>query len=224
MRNVRFRTAALLFLLLAASGAAAPHARGRQAQGPAPRERVLAAIVYDGDMASFLGRLAEEFGVTVGFEAEPPLPRPRVKVNLRDATLRDVLDAVVRDQPAYRWRQEGGFVDVYPAGGGSPLLDTVVGRFQVSAAGWAEARDALLGLPEVQSGMSAMRLSRREDERGTHAGARARAGGEAFTLYLENAPVRRALHEIAKRSGSHLWVFRQYGDGEKSFTLGNSSR
>lgn len=221
MRNVGFRTAASLVLLLAASGASAPGARARQA----PRERVLGAVVYDGDMAGFLGHLAKEFGVTVGFEAEPRLPRPRVKVSLRDATLSDVFDAVVRDQPAYRWRQDGVFVDVYPTDGASPLLDTVVGRFQVSAAGWAEARDALLSLPEVQSGMSAMRLSRREPERRAHAGGRApERGAEPFTLYLENVPVRRALHEIAKRSGSHLWVYRQYADGEKFFTLGDSSR
>jgi hypothetical protein len=218
MRNAGLRTAFALLLFLAAPCAPALHAREQKASGPAPRGRVLAAIVYDGYMTGLLGHLAEEFGVNIGVETEPGQPRPSVKINLREATLQDVLDAVVQSQPAYRWRQEGDFVDVYPSKGGSPLLDTVVGNFQVNAASWEEASDALLRLPEVQSGMSAMRLSRREAERGT---AR---GGEALTLYLENVPVRRALHELAKRSGSHIWVFRQYDEGEKTFTLANSTR
>ena len=219
MSNASFRPAAVLLLLLATSGAPAPHVRGQQVSGPAPRRQVLGAIVYDGDLASLLQHLAEEFGVTIGFEADHRQPRPRVKFELRDAALRDVLDAIVRAQPAYGWRQDGGFIDLYPVKGGSPLLDTVIGSFQVSAANWAEASDALLRLTEVQSSMSSLRLGRREAERRA-----AGRGGDAFSLYVENVPVRRALHEIAKSSGSHLWVFRQYGGAEKSFSLGNSSR
>jgi hypothetical protein len=219
MRNASFRRGVALLLLLAAPCVNALQVRAQQAPNSAARERVLAAIVYDGDLAGLLGHMAEEFGITIGFEPEPGQPRPRVNIKAREATFQDVMDAIVQSQPAYRWRQDGTFVDVYPAKGGSPLLDTAVGNFQVSAASWDEASDALLRLPEVQSGMSAMRLSRREAERGTNV-----RGCEVFTLYLENVPVRRALHEITKRSGSHLWVFRQYGDGEKTFTLGNSSR
>jgi len=219
MSNASFRPAAVLLLLFAMSGAPAPRLRGQQVSGPAPRGHVLGSVVYDGDLAGLLQHLAEEFGVTIGFEADHRQPRPRIKFELRDATLQDVLDAIVRARPAYQWRQDGGFIDVYPVRGGSPLLDTVIGRFQVSGANWAEASDALLSLPEVRSSLSANRLGRREAGRGP-----AGRGGDVFSLYVENVPVRRALHEIAKRSGSHLWVFRQYGDGEKSFSLGNSSR
>jgi hypothetical protein len=219
MSNASFRPAAVLLLLFATSGAPASHIRGQQVPSPAPRGHVLGGIVYDGDLAGLLQHLAVEFGITIGFEADHRQPRPRVKFELREATLQNVLDAIVRAQPAYQWRQEGGFVDVYPLKGGSPLLDTVIGHFQVSAANWAEASDALLSLPEVQASVSANRLGRREAVRGATG-----RSGDVFSLYVENVPVRRALHEIAKRSGSHLWVFRQYADREKSFSLGNSSR
>src|SRR4051812_39295867 len=113
MRYAGLHRSVVLLLLLGASAAPTHVARARQA--PAPKGHTLAAIVYEGDMAALLQHLAKEFDVTVGFEAGPGQMRPQVKINLREANLRDVLDAVVQSQPAYRWRQEGGFVDVYPA-------------------------------------------------------------------------------------------------------------
>lgn len=222
MRNALLRRAIVVILLVGASGVCAGFARGQEAPAAAQRGHVLAGVVYEGNMDALLQRLAPEFGVTIGFDAGSVRTRPQVKISLREANLRDVMDAIVQSQPAYRWRQEGGFVDVYPAEGGSPLLDTMVGSFQLSASRWAEAADALLSLPEVQAGASALSLSRRE----TAAGARVPAGqpGAIFSLQLENVPVRRALHEMTRRSGTHFWVFRQYGAGGKSFSLANTYR
>ena len=215
MRNADLRRAVVLILLLGAACVSAQGARGQGASQPAPKGSELKAVVYNGNMDALLQHLAQAYDVTIGFDAGTRQARPQVHVDVRDATLQDVLDAVVRSQPAYRWRQEGGFVDVYPAEGGSPLLDTVAVTFQLSASRWAEAADSLLGLPEVKSRASALRLSRRVSESGE-------AGGEVFSLHLENVPVRAALHEMTKRSGGHFWVFRQYG-GE-SFSLDTSYR
>jgi hypothetical protein len=219
MKNAGLRRAVVLILLVAASGVCAPFVRGQEASRPAAGGGELKAVVYEGDMAALLQHLAKAYEVTIGFEAAAGQPRPQAKVNVREATLRDVLDAIVRSRPEYRWRQDGSFVDVYPAAGGSPLLDTVVGSFRLSASRWAEAADALLSLPEVQSRASAMSLTRREAEGGAAGG-----GGEVFSLRLENVPVRAALHEMTRRSGGHFWVFRQYGDGGKSFSLGTAYR
>lgn len=218
-RDAGLRGAVVLLLLIGVSGVCATVARGQQATPQAPRGSELKAVVYDGDMAALLRHLAEAYDVTIGFDVGTRPARQHVNIDVREATLQDVLDAIVRSQPAYRWRQYGGFVDVYPAEGGSPLLDTLVGSFQLSASRWAEAADALLGSPEVQSRASALSLSRGEAERAAVAG-----GGEVFSMHLENVPVRAALHEMTKRSGGHFWFFRQHGDGGKSFSLGTAYR
>jgi hypothetical protein len=215
MRSNGLRRCVVLILLLGAWGASARAARGQQA-APAPKLGELKAVVYNGYMAGLLGHLAEAYGVVVGFEAEPGRPRPVVNIDVRDATLKDVLDAVVRARPEYRWRQAGDFIDVYPAEGASPLLDTQVGIFHLSASRWAEAADALLNLPDVQSRVAALGLTRREPGRAASA-----SGGEVFSLHLERVPVRTALHEMTRRSGGHFWAFRQDADGAKSFSLGN---
>lgn len=220
MRNAVLRRAVVVILLAGAWGVCAGFARGQEAPAAAQKGHALGSIVYEGNMDALLQRLAPEFGVTIGFDAGPGRARPQVKISLREATLSDVLDAIVRSQPAYRWRREGDSVDVYPAEGGSPLLDTVVGSFRLSASRWAEAADALLNLPEVQSRASALSLSRREAAGG--AAGRGVQAGEIFSLQLENVPVRRVLHEMTRRSGGHFWVFRRYGDGGKSFSLGNA--
>jgi hypothetical protein len=216
MRSAGLRRFVVMILLLGACGASARAARGQQAGAP-PKAGELKAVVYNGDMANLLRRLAEAYGAVLGFEAEPGRPRPVVNIDVREATLPDVLDAVVRARPEYRWRQAGDFIDVYPAEGASPLLDTQVGSFQLSASRWAEAADALLNLPEVQSRVSALNLTRREPGRAADA-----PGGEVFSLHLERVPVRTALHEMTKRSGGHFWVFRQ--DGGKTFLLGTAYR
>ncbi|HWW74708.1 MAG TPA: hypothetical protein VNZ44_04880 [Pyrinomonadaceae bacterium] len=217
MKSAGSRRFVLVILLLGAWGASARAARGQQAAAHAPKVSELQAVVYNGDMANLLNRLAEAYGVVIGFEAEPGRSRPAVNIDVRDASVQDVLDAVVRARPEYKWRQSGDFFDVYPAEGASPLHDTTVGVFQLSASRWAEAADALLALPEVQSRVSALSLTRRGPSREAAA-----SGGEVFSLHLEGAPVRTALHEMTKRSGGHFWAFRQ--DGGKSFWLGNTSR
>ena len=219
MRDAGLRRVVLAVLLIGTWGVSVPDAWGQQASPTAPKGHVLAAAVYNGNMDALLKKLAQEFDVTIGFDAGTREARPQVSIDVREANLQDVLDAIVRSRPEYRWRQYGDFVDVYPAGGGSPLLDTLVGSFQLSASRWAEAADALLSLPEVQARVSALNLSRREAE-----GGAAGAAGEVFSLHLENVPVRVALHEMTKRSGGHFWVFRQYADGGKSFSLGNAYR
>ncbi|HEX8847636.1 MAG TPA: hypothetical protein VF791_23545 [Pyrinomonadaceae bacterium] len=215
--NVRFAT--MLFGLLVWACAFAPHAAGQDAPVSTPQERKIAVVVYDGDMIAFLGHMAGEFNITIGFEADPLRPRPRLKFEAREATLRDILDAVARAVPGYQWRESEGSIDFYPASGSNPLLDTSIKHFEVSNAGWSEASDALLNLPEVQSTMIAARLSRREQPR-TAAGR----GGNTFSLNLENVTLRRALHEMTKRSGNRFWIFRQDGGsgGIRFFSVGSS--
>lgn len=180
---------------------------------PAPKDRPVAHIRYDGDVSGLLSKLAPEFNVNVGLEVYPWRPAVQVKLELSNPTLADVLDAVVRSAPGYRWREaEGGF-EVSPEGGGSPLLDTRVEDFEVSGVTQAEAVDRLMNLPEVRAGMSALNL-RYEARDSTRP---ARQGVEKFSLSVKGASLRHVLHRIAERSGGRFWSFGRHGrqpDGE----------
>ena len=173
----------------------------------AQKDRKLGRIVYDGDMAALLAKLAQEFDVNIGLEVYPWRPTIPVKIDLSEATLADVLDAVVNSAPRYRWREVGGAYEVSPEGAGCPLLDTRVEEFNVNGVTQAEAVELLMNLPEVKSGMTALKL--RYEARPARPATR---GAEKFSLSVRGESLRQVLHQIAGRSGGRFWGFGRYGD------------
>lgn len=186
-------------------------------QPSAARAQTPAVIKYDGDMASLLATLTEIYGVTIGLEVDPKQPKSRVSLFLREPTLADVLNAVVKSAPGYKWRESGGCLEVLPVEGSTPLLDTTINNFWVSGVDQAEATNQLMNLPEVQDSMRALNLNRQN-----LAGASAGTKNERFSMNLEGVTVRQALSKIASESGGRFWIFRASGDG--LFSLGNSVR
>ena len=191
------------------------HALGQQTPVPPPKK--LNKIVYDGDMAALLAHLAAQYKVNIGFETDPPELKPKIKIDAWFNSLEDLLDAIVHAVPRYKWRNQDGFIDIYPQAASCPLLDTVINDFQVSGSDWGEASRALTNLPEVQSQMEIMRVRRHDFDtisRGTEA--------SRFSLRLENVTVRRALHEIAKRSGNGFRIFQRHGSRGHLISVNNS--
>lgn len=191
--------------------------RVRGQQTSAPRTQTPAVIKYDGDMAFMLAHLTEIFGVPIGFEVDPQQPRPKVGFYLRDPTLPDVLNAIVRSAPRYQWRESDGFIEVLPLEGSSPLLDTIISDFRVNNVDETEAINQLLKLPEVQAGIRAMSLSPRYPGNAT-----AERKGEKFSLSLEGVTMRQVLDRVAKENGARFWIFRRDTNG--SFSISNSPR
>lgn len=203
--TLNLRRIATVAAFLATSCASASVAMAQQQQ-PAPVNKV-AAIKYNGDMAALLEKMAETYGVTIGLEVDPQKPASVVRLELRDATLSDVLNAVVQSEPEYQWRESDGFIDVFPVKGSSPLLETKISSFRVQDVDQAEAINQLMGSSEVLVGMSEMNLSRQDFSR-----ASLRQKGEKLSLSLEGVTLRRALHEIAREGGGRFWVSRRSGN------------
>jgi len=202
----------LLFVLLILASVAS------SAQEPAKNRatpRQLRVVSFQGDLRGLLGSLAETDGVVIGFETDPQSPL-LVKVEARDVNFYQLLDAIVLGHPQYRWRDVDDSIEFAPVSGGSPVLDTVIRNFEVKDVHFSEAADILFDLPEVRGSLAAMALTRNEE------GYRPRASGATFSLRLEQVTVRRALHEIARKSGTNFWSFRQFGAKEKFFSLRTS--
>jgi hypothetical protein len=196
----------------------APSAYVSGQQTSAPPQKKLNKIVYDGDMAALLSHLAGKNNVNIGFETDPVEPKPRIKIDTWYDTLEDVMNAIVQSAPRYRWRNQDGFIDVYPSEASCPLLDTMINNFQVNNNDWAGASEALTNLPEVQRQMEVMYLTRRDItniSRGTDV--------NLFSLNLENVTLRRALHEITKGSRNSFWIFQRYGDKSQLFSIRSSA-
>jgi hypothetical protein len=211
-RGIKLLLASLLMLCVSSV-----QVFGQEAPSPAPSR--LGAIVYHGDLASLLAHLTGTFDVTIGFEADPRELKPEVSIQLKDATLADVLNAIVQAKPEYQWRSEGGAVDLYPKVASCTLLETGVHSFRFNGSDWTEASYALTDLPEVRNRISDMGLNRR------YVAVMSRDQvTNPFSVDVGGVTVRRALHEIARKSGNKFWVFRRYGENNLSFSITNSSR
>jgi hypothetical protein len=203
----------VLLMIICASSAYVP---GQQTS--APSQKKLNKMVYDGDMAALLSHLAGKYNVNIGLETDPSDLNPRAKIDIWYDTLEDVLNAIVQAAPRYRWRNQDGFIDVYPSEASCALLDTVINNFQVNNNDWAGASEALTNLPEVQRQMEVMRLTRRDItniSRGTDV--------NLFSLNLQSVTLRRALHEITKKSRNSFWTFQRYGNKSQLFSIRNSA-
>jgi hypothetical protein len=166
-----------------------------------------------------LPELAETFNVTIGFEIDPRQPKSRIKIEVRDASLHNVLNAIVQSDPRYKWRENDRFIEIYPVEGSNPLLETVITSLQVNDVDQVEAINQLMMLPEVKTSMKMLNMRRRDIIRTS-----AERRGKAISLGLEGVTVRQALHEIVKASGSNFWVLQRHGNSGDFFSISNSAR
>jgi len=194
-----------LFAAAVVLGICAVSMSGVMAQQPAvPLVRV---IEFKGDFTMVLAALPNVYGVTVGLELDNQRYH-NVTVSLQDATLTDIMNAIVQSSKKYQWRQTGGFIDVWPLAGGNPLLETRINSFNVKDLSPSEAFDQLLNLPEVQANMTALNLKRRAPDVSP-----GKLSSSRFSVNLEGVSLREALNKIAQESRIENWIFRNYPNG-----------
>ena len=189
-------------------------------QGP---ERTIkqnpAVIQYNGDMANLLSHLPNVYERTIGLEVDPRQPRSTVGFYLEKPSLADVLNAITKSAPIYRWSEKGEFIEVAPVAGSSPLLETPIRSFRVDYADETEAIVQLMNLPEVQAGMNAMRLRYRDP---LSAPPDSTTGaGKKMSFTLQNVTLRQVLNKIANENGSRFWVMQRNGAGLFSIVIGS---
>jgi len=214
MRTNIAKLASLVFVIL--TGAA-----GVNAQSDAAKPVQLRVISYHGDMAHLLASLAESSGTAIGLETDPRKTMSQITLDLENVTLREILNGVVQSEPRYRWREVDGVIEVVPVNQTISLLDTPVNTFKVSDVSTASAIDHLLSLPEVQSVIRSMSLTRSSSPVASAArNAEARNTEKKISLDLSGVTVRQVLDLIAADSDTKFWIFRQSGG---VFWLGTST-
>jgi hypothetical protein len=177
------------------------------AQQDPPKASRIRVIVYKGEMASLLHRLADDNGVTIGLEVDPKAPKSEVEINLRDVDLKGILNGIVQAAPGYGWRENDGCIEVFPVARGLGLLDTPISSFQVQDVNRDVAVNRLLARPEVQSMILSMNLKPRPLDAPSD-----RIKDEKLSFNLSGVTLRDALNRIAHDSGGNFWVLRRYAD------------
>jgi hypothetical protein len=185
-------------------------------QAPPKADEKLRMVRYSGDFASFLAQIPLNMGVTIGFEMDPKQRQEQLDLAVDDATMADIMNAVVQARPGYQWTRTGDNIDVFLSGQSNALLEIPVNTFQISDVTATEAIDKLMSVPEVQASLLSFGLQYRHftiKEQNTKP--------VKFALNMQGMTVRQVLHGIAKASGSQFWILRKFG-GTSIFTITTS--
>ena len=182
----------------------------------AQQPTTLRIIEYQGDLTMLLAAVPNPYNVTMGVELDTQ-GHHTVRVSLQDATLTDVMNAIVQSVKKYQWRQTGRFIEVSPLAGSNPLLDTRIGSFNVKDLSASEAFAQLLNLPEVRANMTALNLKHRVPDVSPQ-----KLSSSRFSVSLEGVTLREALNRIAQESRIEIWIFRNYPNG--FFSIGSVER
>lgn len=165
-----------------------------------------------------LQRLASNSAVPIGIEAVPESDGkvPTMDVNLKDATVRSILDYIVEKDAHYNWLEAGAVVNVFPKKGKDPLLETIVERYEANNLNKEEAIRALESSVEVKQNLRKGSLRNRtlkslpgDGEEGLH----------RFSLNLKSTSVRNILNAIMLGSKSNNWLFFRYGPRKQFYSI-----
>jgi len=155
--------------------------------------------------------LAYEYRLPVALEyLDRDAVRKPLQVNLHDASVREVLTALVVEMPVYRMTFSSGMVDVYsPSARNDPsnLLNDTIGDFTVKDADPMYASVQLWGA-----------LSVKLHPGQGYGGDFAPLGGSVkVTIDLRGAKVYQILNAIVSQQGDCMWVVRLPPTGLSSF-------
>lgn len=169
-----------------------------------------------------LGTLSVEKNIPIGIEfSANEQYEPKLEIDVKKIPLVELLNLIVKQEPAYVWELRDGVINFTPVVDREPffekLLDTQVRGF-VSPKGNNKLaiRDALLNLPEIKE---LIRSNGLEPERlgYPHKPSIPKNDGD---LSDNNTNFRSLLNKIIRESGHNSWVL-QWGDKkQKTFELG----
>ncbi len=182
---------------------------GQQKRPPISKLRL---IDYGGDLRSLLGSLATSYDVVIGFEVARTEPHSYVTVSLTDATLEDVMNAMVLSKPIYTWRKSSNGFEVLPKDRADQILDGVLSSFHVENASTYDALKTLIGMEEVVNTLRSSGIRTSETSAPHYDQAR-------MSLDLHDVTIREALNRITSQSESKFWTYQRDATGPASLTI-----
>jgi hypothetical protein len=182
------------------------------------------------DFAHAIASIASRFNLPVGIEwVRSQNTLKAFHRSWKDATVQEILTAIVRSQPGYTMDVKGGIVHVFSRTATSrrlDFLDMTVDRFemrnQIVEIGSRRLRDL------VRYRMSAGESSH-ERRGGIVASQAANIGDPQFSFTLQNASVRQILDKLSLESDRKIWIVTYSGDNIagtsylRTMTLWNNS-
>lgn len=197
------RTTRVAAVALALATALSSQAGHPMASSIPVRDVSLNAATHDA-----LAALAKQYHVVIGvYRVFVGSDSHSVSISLRDGTLGEVFDAVVRADPRLEWKQaSNGAVHFTSRESPLSLFDVTVSSFDAENPQAGETSDRLSRVPEVSAWLRDNRCALIE----WIVGVGRPKEWDRFAVHSREAPLSAVLDEIASKSGTYFWSATQY--------------
>lgn len=159
-----------------------------------------------------LATLAVEYRVPIGIEvAFNHNDEARLSFDVKNESLRKILDLICRQEPAYRWEVRDGVINFVPTRSTdqflSKLLDTHVSRFAPEKGlNKFGLRNVVADLPEVKKFLYLNDVTVSRLEYPTYPSVYSKGDSD---LSISNTNVRGVLNKIIRDSEHKLWIIKR---------------
>lgn len=170
-----------------------------------------------------LSTLSVDERVPIGFEvALNHKDEYNLNIDVENATVQDVLDKIILQEPGYRWEMRDGVINIVPYESRDDfvgkLLNTSVRQFTPpKVLGKFQIRDAIIELPEVVSllkanGITASRYAYSYRYPSIYT-------DETVDLSISKTDVRGVLNKVIKDSEHKMWIVSRSGKNLSSLDV-----
>jgi len=180
--------------------------------------------IIEANLHLALSRLSEEYGIPIGVEVVKGGNKgPKIALRMKDGTVQEVLDALVRQDARYNWSLDENVINVTPNSERDvflrDLLDAKIRTFSITENGNTfDLRMRIVELPEVKTRLNQAGIQPRVS---AYTNADTAALGDRFTLTMSNVTLRNILNEIVKSETSEAkyWVVTRLRDHAEYFIV-----
>lgn len=186
-------------------------------------DRELSLHLNKATLIYVLDTLAIDHRVPIGLEKAPSLgDEAKFDIDVEKASLREVLDLIVQQEPGYQWTMRNGVINLSPTGERSEfvatLLETRIRHFTTGRRiDKFELRSSILQLPEVRDllvsrGVTINRFSDYPDNQSAPA-------SRGIDLSISDVSVREILNTVVRDSQYKIWTVGLSGKKKDSLFI-----
>ena len=173
-------------------------------------DRNITLKLYNSSMGESLRTLSSRANVPIGFEALPEDGKSSRTINFHlRASVREMLNRIVRPDRRYRWELKDGVVNVMPQeSAGNGLLDVVIQNVSLKDVDAEQLGTLILDLPEVRAKLGELGLtgSKTSEYDGPLRNL------PVFSISKTHIVLRDLLNEVLRRGYTEYWIAMRYGD------------
>ena len=135
---------------------------------------------------------------------------PKRTWDLAHKPVGELLHELVAFDPRYRWEIRNDTINLLPAVGEPPFLQSQIGIFSIQTDSSLDALDRLESLPEFKNAMKTLRLT------GGLTIISYLSNSRQFSLNFKGGTLRDALNAVAAAKGSDIWQYKETHCGDRN--------